>query len=103
MSAVLVAALDFTQGSSAVALAQPAVLEPKSVGLELGAITLLVMDEDRAVAWHERNLGLRVAANSRAADGERFVAMKAAGQPSLLIVLHRPRTTDIKVNRAPFL
>ena len=57
-------------------------------GLELGAVTILVRDEDEAAAWYAKNLGWRVAMNFKDANGERFVAMQAPGGGQ--IVLHRP-------------
>jgi catechol 2,3-dioxygenase-like lactoylglutathione lyase family enzyme len=68
-------------------------------GFELGAVTILVRNEDEAAAWYERNLGLEMAVNTRAPSGERFVALKASAGPAPLIVLHRPRTTDIEADR----
>jgi catechol 2,3-dioxygenase-like lactoylglutathione lyase family enzyme len=67
------------------ARAEPA---PPAPALELGAVTILVRDEDEAAAWYGRNLGWEVAMNVRGADGERFVAMRAPGGAQ--IVLHRP-------------
>ena len=65
-----------------------------SAGLELGAVTILVKDEDTAAAWYARNLGLQVAMDFKSPEGERFVALKAGGGPSPLIVLHRPRSSQ---------
>jgi len=56
-------------------------------GLALGAVTILVRDEDEAAAWYARNLGWAVAMNFKDASGERFVAMTAPGGGQ--IVLHR--------------
>jgi hypothetical protein len=59
-------------------------------GIELGAVTILVKDEDAAAAWYARNLGLQVAMDVRDKEGERFIALKAPQGSSPLIVLHRP-------------
>jgi len=60
----------------------------EAAALELGAVTILVRDEDEAAAWYARNLGWQVTMNFKDASGERFVAMAAPGGRQ--IVLHRP-------------
>jgi catechol 2,3-dioxygenase-like lactoylglutathione lyase family enzyme len=68
-------------------------------GFELGAVTILVRNEDEAADWYERNLGMRIALDTRSESGERFVAMVPVGRATPMVVLHRPRTTDISVDR----
>jgi catechol 2,3-dioxygenase-like lactoylglutathione lyase family enzyme len=70
-----------------------------AAGFELGAVTILVKNEDEAAAWYKRNLGLEVVMDTHASDGERFIAMKPGRGTSPLIVLHRPHTTAIAVDR----
>ncbi len=84
------AALSFLVSGSAGAASEASA----PVTLELGAVTILVKDEDAAAAWYARNLGLQVAQDFRAPDGERFIALKTAGGSAPLIVLHRPRTSQ---------
>lgn len=60
--------------------------------LKLSAVTILVRDYDEAIEWYTIKLGLKIADNVRAQNGQRWVTLVGDPASGLRIILHKPGT-----------
>lgn len=63
---------------------------PAPPSIKLTAITLLVLDYDKAAKWYSDNLGLEVRDNKDLRPGKRWVAMFSKETPNFQIFLLKP-------------
>jgi uncharacterized protein YndB with AHSA1/START domain/catechol 2,3-dioxygenase-like lactoylglutathione lyase family enzyme len=80
-------------------LATPSAVPPSPAGL-LGYTTLFVSDQDRALEFYTKVLGLQVRGDAPQPGGHRFIALNAPGQDSYLVLWPGSpgRSADVKGN-----
>ena len=67
--------------------------------VRLVSTTVLVRDHEEAATWYSETLGFQVQDNKDTRPGRRWVTLSSPGEPNFRIVLHKPGTGCMEVDR----
>jgi catechol 2,3-dioxygenase-like lactoylglutathione lyase family enzyme len=71
----------------------------ESPSVKLASVTILVRDHDEAARWYSQVLGFEIKDNHDTRPGRRWVTMSSPENPSFRIILHKPGSGYLEVDR----